>query len=91
MIYTDKNLEEIEKLSSIYMKISDIAIMLDIPADVLREDIADRTSPASKAYRKGKIASKVMLHKQQMELARIGSPLALDTMSKNLLDMEDDE
>ena len=49
MTYTDKNLEEIEKLSSIYMKISDIAIMLDIPADVLREDIADRTSPASKA------------------------------------------
>ena len=91
MEYSDKELEEIEKLSSLYMKISDISVMLNIPADVLRDDIADRSSAVSKAYRKGKIASKVELHKREMELARIGSPLALDTMRHNLLDMEDDE
>ena len=91
MNYSDKDLQEIEKLSSLYMKISDMAVLLDIPAEVLREDINDRSSAVSKAYRKGKIASKLMLHKQEMELARVGSPLALDTMRSNLLDMEDDE
>mgnify|MGYP006922447482 CR=1 FL=1 len=30
--------------------------ILDIPADVLREDIADRSSEVSKAYRRGSVA-----------------------------------
>ena len=44
MTYSDNDLQQIEKFASIYLKISDIAVILDIPADVLREDLADRTS-----------------------------------------------
>ena len=62
MTYSEKELQQIEKFASIYLKISDIAVILDIPADVLREDIADRTSEVSKAYRRGKAGSKVKLH-----------------------------
>lgn len=91
MTYSKDELTQIEKFASIYLKISDIAIILDIPADVLREDIADRSSAVSKAYRKGKIASKVKLLAQEMQLAQIGSPLAIENTHKNLLDMEDDE
>lgn len=91
MTYSEDELTQIEKFASIYLKISDIAIILDIPADVLREDIADRSSAVSKAYRKGKIASKVKLLAQEMQLAQIGSPLAIENTHKNLLDMEDDE
>lgn len=61
MIYSENDLQQIEKFASIYLKISDIAVILDIPADVLREDIADRSTDVSKAYRRGKAASKVML------------------------------
>ncbi len=50
-----------------------------------------QTSPAYKAYHRGKVLSKVQLRTQEMKLARIGSPLALDNTRKNLLDMEDDE
>lgn len=91
MTYSKDELTQIEKFASIYLKISDIAIILDIPADVLREDIADRSSAVSKAHRKGKIASKVKLLAQEMQLAQIGSPLAIENTHKNLLDMEDDE
>lgn len=91
MNYSESELNQVEKLSSLYMKISDIAVILNIPADTLRNDINDRSTEVSKAYRKGKIASKLELHKQEMQLARVGSPLALENMRNNLLDMEDDE
>lgn len=91
MNYSTSDLEQIEKLASIYLKISDIAVILDIPADVLRSDIADRTTDVSKAYRRGKAASKVKLHTQVMMLAQVGSPLAIENAHRNLLDMEDDE
>ena len=91
MTYSQDVLQQIEKLASIYLKISDMAVILDIPAEVLRDDIADRTSDVSKAYRRGKAASKVKLHSQNMMLAQVGSPLAIENAHRNLMDMEDDE
>ena len=85
MTYSNNVLTQIEKFASIYLKISDMAVILDIPADVLRDDIADRTSEVSKA------SSKVKLHSQEMMLAQVGSPLAIENAHRNLLDMEDDE
>ena len=91
MNYSNEELTQIEKFASIYLKISDMAVILDIPADMLRSDIADRGSDVSKAYRRGKAASKVKLHSQEMMLAQVGPPLAIETAHRNLLDMEDDE
>ncbi len=91
MTYSQPVLQKIEEFASIYLKISDIAAILDVPADVLRSDIADRSSDVSKAYRRGKATSKVELHSQEMMLAKVGSPLAIENAHRNLLDMEDDE
>lgn len=91
MNYSTNALQQIEKFASIYLKISDMAVILDIPVDVLRDDIADRTSDVGKAYRRGKAASNVKLHSQEMMLAQVGSPLAIENAHRNLLDMEDDE
>lgn len=52
--------------------------LLIVPADVLRADIADRGTEVSNAYRRGKAASKVKLHSQEMMLAQVGSPLAIE-------------
>lgn len=91
MTYSEDALKEVERYASIYLKITDIAVILDVPADVLRSDIADRTTAVSKAYRRGKAESKVKLHTQEMMLAQVGSPLAIENAHRNLLDMEDDE
>lgn len=91
MIYSESELEQIERFASIYLKISDIAIILDIPAETLRYDISQRDTPVSKAYNRGKVSAKVKLRLQEMQLAQVGSPLALENTQKNLLDMEDDE
>ena len=91
MNYSQEELTQIEKFASIYLRISDIAVILDIPAEILRADIADRSTDVSMAYRRGKAASKVKLHSQEMMLAMVGSPLAIENAHRNLLDMEDDE
>ena len=91
MTYSAEQLQQIENFASIYLKISDMAVILGIPAEVLREDIADHNSEVSQHYRRGKAASKVKLLHQEMMLAQVGSPLAIENTHRNLLDMEDDE
>ncbi len=91
MTYSANELEQIEKFASIFLPIPDMAIILGIPAEQLREDIKNRSCDVAKAYLRGKASSKVKLHTQEMMLAQVGSPLALENAAKNLLDMEDDE
>ncbi len=91
MVYTEEQLKQVEQFASIYLKISDMAVILDVSPTLLREDIADRNSEVSKRYHWGKAASRVKLLHQEMQLAYVGSPLALENTRNNLLDMEDDE
>ena len=82
---------QIEQYVSIYLKISDMAVILGISATQLREDIADKSTEVSRRYHRGKAASRVKQLHQEMQLAYVSSPLALENTSNNLLDMEDDE
>ena len=91
MEYSEDILTKVEQYASIYLKISDMAVILGISPTTLRSDIADRTTEVSKRYHRGKAASRVKLLHQEMQLAYVGSPLALENTRNNLLDMEDDE
>ncbi len=91
MNFTPEQLEQIEKYASIYLPITDIAMLMDIPADMLRDIIRNKSTEVSRAYHKGKAASRVKLHHQEMLLAQVGSPVAIENAHRNLLDMEDDE
>ena len=68
-----------------------MAVILGISATQLREDIAAKSTEVSRRYHRGKAASRVKLLHQEMQLAYVGSPLALENTRNNLLDMEDDE
>ena len=91
MTYSEEELQQIEQYASINLKISDMAVILGVPAEQLRSDIADHNTEVSLRYRRGKAASKVKLLHQEMMLAQVGSPLAIENTHRNLLDMEDDE
>ena len=91
MKFTKEQLEQINKWASIYLPISDMALMLDVPAEMLRDEIRNKHTEVSLAYYRGKAASRVKLHQQEMLLAQVGSPLAIENAHRNLLDMEDDE
>ena len=89
--YNQEMLDQIESYASIFLPISDIAVILDLHPERLRMDIANRQTEVSKHYHRGKAASKVKLLHQEMQLAYVGSTLALENAQKNLMSMEDDE
>lgn len=91
MEYSPEQISQVEKMASIYLPISDMAVILGLPTERLKFDIQMKDTEISQAYQRGKASSKVKLRAQEMQLALVGSPLALATVQQNLMDMEDDE
>ena len=91
MNYTQDQLDSVSRMASIFLPITDMAFIVGVPPEQLRMDIAVTTTEVSKAYHTAKAATKMKLQHQEMQLAMVGSPLALETTARNLLDMEDDE
>lgn len=91
MTFTENQIKQVESMASLYMKISDIAAILDVPESDLRVEINSFHSHAGKAYRKAKAESKLKLYEQEMMLASVGSPVALENCKHNLIEMEEDE
>lgn len=83
--------KNIENLASIFMPVSDIAVIVEMDANLLREALADPDHPFSLAYRRGKATAKAKIRAQEMELAQLGSPLGVQNVRDNLIDMEADE
>lgn len=83
--------ELIEEYAAVFLSISDIAVILDLDPAWLKDRISDYNTPESHAYRKGKIKAKAQIKAQEMQLARLGSPLGVQNVRDNLLEMEEDE
>jgi hypothetical protein len=91
MTFTEKELEQIEQLASLYLPVTDIATVMGVRPEELRKQIRIKDDPVAIAYQKGKTMRKVQLRKQEIQLAQVGSPLALENARLALIDMEDDE
>ena len=91
MDYSTEQLQQVSELAGFLTPLSDIAVMMGVDADALRMDIRDRSTPVSLAYHKAKAATALKLRKQELELANVGSPLAVQQTKGYLLDMESDE
>lgn len=91
MTFTDNELQQIEQMASLYLSITDIATLLGRHPEELRRQVRVNGSPVSNAYHKGKAMRKLELRKQEIQLAQVGSPLALENARQALIDMEDDE
>ena len=91
MEYNAEQLEQVEKLASIYMKPTDIALIIEVEPEQFRSDIHNESSEVSRRYRRGKALSQIQLKTQEMTLAKVGSPQALENAHRNLMEMEDDE
>lgn len=70
---------------------SDIAALLGIPADMLKAELADSQSPLRAAYLKAKAETALMLRRQEIDFARVGSPFAVQLTETYLRDMTADE
>lgn len=91
MNLSNEQIEKIKELSSFLTPISDIAILLDINEDMLRMELSDKKSIARKAYFTAKAETSLKLRQQEIELANVGSPLAVQLTTSYLQDMNSDE
>lgn len=91
MLFSNDMIGQIEELAALYLTVSDIAVIIGVDNNVLREELSNADSPAAKAYLRGKISSKLELRRQEIQLAKVGSPLALQNCRDALLEMEEDE
>lgn len=91
MTYSPEQIDKIEKLASVFLPVSDIAVLIDVDPHILKADVRDYGHPARKAYVKGKTFSKAQLAAQEMKLAKIGSPLGIQSAGASLVRMELDE
>lgn len=92
MVYSTEQLDRISELAALLTPpISDMAVLLDVDADTLRLDILDRNSPVSRAYYHAKASTALKLRRQEIELANVGSPLAVSLTNGYLLNMDADE
>lgn len=91
MTYSEKELESIKQMASIYTKPSEIAILLGVREEVFKDDIATDGHPARLAYIRGKLSMNMEIRRQTAMLAKVGSPVALEMAERARLEMEDDE
>ena len=71
--------------------ITEIAALIDYDEDKLRLALTDKGSPLRKVYLKAKAETAHRLRKRELELADVGSPLAVQLTHNYLRDMAADE
>lgn len=89
--FDDDLVGKISELAADLTPITDIAALLDIKEDVLRFVINDPNSEVRHAYLKARATTARKLRKQELELAEVGSPMAVQMTLMYLRDMQQDE
>lgn len=91
MNFNDETVNRIGELAALLTPVRDIAAIMGIDEDMLRLELATKGSPAREAYLRAKALTTLELRRQEIELARIGSPLAVQLTASYLSDMTSDE
>jgi hypothetical protein len=80
------DIEKISEYAACLMSIPDIAALMDVNVDELMEAIADRSSAVSKAYYRSKAKTTYEIRKQEIDLAKSGSPMAVGLVSEYIIE-----
>lgn len=91
MEFSSDQLETIERYAGCFLPPSDLAVILGIDPHLFKAELRNYDSPVRAAYLKGKTIAKAQLLEQEMKLAKIGSPLGIESTKAALLNMELDE
>ncbi len=91
MTYPQEVIDRIAQLAADLTPPTEIAALLDLDIDLFRAELAMKDSPVRAAYLKAKAATAHMLRKQELEFARVGSPLAVQLTGQYLRDLTSDE
>lgn len=85
------NVERITELAEALTPISDMAVLMDVSEMELRRELDDRSTPASRTYRRAKARTALEIRRRDIEQAAAGSPAAAENMVSYFNRMTDDE
>lgn len=87
-MFTQETIDSVARLASDLTPVRDIAALLDIDEDLLRAELAIPSSPVRRAYLKARAQTSLDMRRRELELARVGSPLAVQMAGAYLRDLE---
>lgn len=87
-MYSTDQLEKIKEYAGLLLSPDQIALMLEVELDVLKSQIRKINTEAYLAYHKGKLEILVEIRKQEINLAKLGSPMAVDLVDKYILEQK---
>lgn len=90
MTFNDDLIAEVAALAADLTPVSHIAAILSLDEDALRAQLSALDSPLRSAYLKAKAETALALRRQELEFARIGSPVAIQLTSSYLREMDSD-
>lgn len=88
MEYNSSQLEKVQEYAGLLMNVSDISVLIGVNEDSFREDIGNKNTTVSIAYRKGQIETVLELRKQEIEMAKLGSSMAVELIQKYIIDQK---
>lgn len=91
MTLSKEVIDRIAELAADLTPPSEIAAILDLDLDLFRMELSIKDSPVRIAYYKAKATTAHVLRKQEIEFAKVGSPLAVQLTGMYLRDMTADE
>ncbi len=91
MTLTQEQIDRVAELAADLTPPGEIAVLIGVDADLFRAELAIKGSPAGIAYFRGKAETAHMLRKQEIEFAKVGSPLAVQLTGSYLREMTSDE
>lgn len=89
--FDQATLDAVAELAAALTPISEMAALLGIDENALRLAVNDKSSPLRAAYLKAKAQTALSLRQQEIELAQVGSPLAVQLTADYLRDMTAEE
>ncbi len=91
MTFTQTQIGQIEKYAALLMKISDIAVLIDVDPNELRDELNNRQNEVSRIYHKAKLQVITRLRAQEIEQAELGSNTAIELVNKYIQEQQLDE
>lgn len=91
MKYSEEQLGKIKELAGQFMRPDHIALLIDVDPEEFKRNIKHQGGEAHRAYETGKAETLLEFHKQELKLANLGSPLAVEMVNQFRIDQEQNE
>ena len=91
MKYSEEQLKEVKELASQLMRPDHISLLIGVDQEEFKRNIKHKSSEVYKAYETGKAETILELRKQELQLAKLGSPLAVEMVNQFRIDQEQNE